>query len=282
MKKDDEKDEMDDEPKISEEKMEGPGKDSIYMKIYDGDRLIRTLKRKVPDSTGIYKWRWRMDEAGVSRPSRSIRNSTRESGGTDVKPGIYRVELLHDDVITQTMIKVESDPRLEVSEKAINDSYNASKEIEKMTASAADAVRQLVESKETASNFRKKMKDEAEENSEEKDLYKEELKASKEIAEKIDDLIALYIGKDDKRQGITRNPEVTVMNRIGTAGWYSGSRPNGLTTTERTLIKQAKDELKEAVTKTNAFFSTDWQEYKNKMKAIDIPVFKETKLIKID
>ncbi|GEQ85922.1 hypothetical protein ULMS_14300 [Patiriisocius marinistellae] len=275
-------DEKDNEAKISEEKNEGPGKDSIYMKIYDGDRLIRTLKRKVPDSTGIYKWRWGMQEAGVNRPSRSVKKSTREPRGTEVKPGTYRIEMLHDDVITQTTIKIKSDPRLNNTENAVTEAYNASKEIEKMTNTAADAVRQLVESKEAASNLRKKMKDEAEENSKEKNLYKEEIKASKDIVEKIDNLIALYIGKVDKRQGITRNPEVTVMNRIGTASWYSGSRPNGLTTTEHTLIKQANDELKEALTKTNAFLNTEWQTYINMVKSIEIPMFKEVRIIKID
>lgn len=30
--------------------------DSLTMKIYDGDRLIRTLKQKAPKETGIHKW----------------------------------------------------------------------------------------------------------------------------------------------------------------------------------------------------------------------------------
>ncbi|MFK7783294.1 WD40/YVTN/BNR-like repeat-containing protein, partial [Psychroserpens sp.] len=38
--------------------------DSLTMKLYDGERLIRTLKQKAPDSTGIYKWSWYMNEAG--------------------------------------------------------------------------------------------------------------------------------------------------------------------------------------------------------------------------
>ena len=37
-------------------------KDSLSLKIYNGDRLIRTLKRKAPKETGLHRWYWNMDE----------------------------------------------------------------------------------------------------------------------------------------------------------------------------------------------------------------------------
>ncbi|QIE58155.1 hypothetical protein G5B37_00815 [Rasiella rasia] len=258
---------------ISEDK---PSKDSIYMKIYDGTRLIRTLKRKVPDSTGFYTWRWRMDEAGVDRPSRTIRKRRNEPGGTSVKPGNYKVTLEHDGASTTTNIKVESDPRLEISQQAINDSYSASKELQNMTQTAADAVKQLVESKNTVDDFSKKL------TKEDKKKYKEEIKASKAIGKQIDSLVAHYLGTVDKRQGITRNPEITVMQRIGQANWYSGSRPEGLTKTERILIQQAKEELEKALEKTNNFFVTEWPTYRSKMEKVVLDPFKETKTIKLE
>lgn len=92
--------------------------------------------------------------------------------------------------------------------------------------------------------------------------------------------MALYIGKEDKRQGITRNPEVTVMQRLGTAGWYSGSRPNGMTQTENTLMKHAKDQLDSALKETNNFFVTEWTEYKSKMERVNISPFKEIETFK--
>ena len=39
--------------------------DSLHLKIYDGERLIRTLKRKVPKENGLHNWTWYMDEAGA-------------------------------------------------------------------------------------------------------------------------------------------------------------------------------------------------------------------------
>ena len=69
-------------------KEQKPSSDSIYMKIYDKDRLIRTLKRKVPDSSGIYRWTWYLNEAGPGdRPSRKIRKRKNEPSGSSVKPG---------------------------------------------------------------------------------------------------------------------------------------------------------------------------------------------------
>ena len=268
--KDEDADDTEKDMAVSEEKGK-PSKDSLYMRLYDGNRLIRTLKQKVPDSTGIYKWRWFMDEAGVDRPSRTIRERKNEPGGTQVKPGSYRVELQYMEQSSTTTVKVETDPRLQVSQKAIEESYSASKQLEKMTQLAADAVEQLNESKNTAEDFSKKLKKEDELK------YKEQLKASKEIVKKIDSIVALYIGKEDKRQGLTNSSEVPVMQRIGTANWYSGSRPNGMTKTEETLMQHAKEQLNDAIQQTNAFFVTDWAKYKSDMEQVNLSPFKEIK-----
>jgi photosystem II stability/assembly factor-like uncharacterized protein len=256
-----------------------PSKDSIYMKIYDGNRLIRTLKRKIPDSTGIYTWRWRMDEAGGDRPSRTIRKRLGEPGGTQVKPGTYKVTLEHDGNSSSTTIIVESDPRLEIPQQAITDSYTASKQIQDMTQTAADAVKQLVESKNAAEDFSKRLtKEDASTSSA---TYKKEIKLSKEITKQIDSLISLYIGTVNKRQGISSIPQITVMHRIGQASWYSGSRPAGLTNTERILMRQAKDELTAALEKTNTFFVTEWPTYRSNVENIELAPFKETQPIKL-
>ncbi len=249
-----------------------PSSDSIFMKIYDQDRLIRTLKRKTPDSSGIYKWTWYLNEAGGDRPSRKIRKRKNEPSGTTVKPGNYNIVLSNDGVTTQTTITVASDPRLVISQKAIDQKYATSKTIQQMTQVAADAVKQLVESKNTAASFSKTLK------KEDKKLHKEAIALSTEISETIENLIALYIGKEDKRQGITRNPEVTVLNRIRTASWYGGSRPDGMTKTEITLLKHAKNKLNEALDNTNAFFEKDWKAYRETMTKVKTKPFKDIKV----
>jgi len=253
-----------------------PSKDSIYMKIYDGSRLIRTLKRKIPDSTGLYTWRWFMNEAGGDRPSRRVRKRTSEPGGVTVKPGTYRIDMNYMDTSSSTTITVASDPRLDVSQKGINEEYDRAKLLENMTQTAADAVKQLIESKTAAEGFSSRMK------KDDKKKYKDDIKNTKDIVTKIDELIALYLGKEDDRQGITRNPEITVMQRLGNAGFYSRSRPNGMTSTEDTLLEHARNQLKDALQQTNAFYNGDWSEYKTKMEQISLSLFKETKNFNID
>ena len=250
--------------------------DSLSLQIYDGERLIRTLKQKAPEKSGIHKWTWYMDEAGVERPSKSTRKRNSEPGGASVKPGKYKAVLTFGDLKSEEVITVKTDPRLDVSSANINEVYAASKELENMQQTAADAVKQLVESKKIAEAYQSDLK------KLDKDTYKEQIKASKDIIKKIDDIIDIYLGKEDKRQGITRNPEITVMERLGNANGYVQSRQNGLTTTENTLIKHAKDELNSALDKTNTFFNNDWKTYQSTMESLKASPFKETKTFKLN
>jgi hypothetical protein len=112
--------------------------------------------------------------------------------------------------------------------------------------------------------------------------HKEEIEMSKKIIKKIDSVIALYIGLEDKRQGITRNPKTNVMQRLGAASWYSESRPNGMTPTETLLMKHAKDALNGALIETNTFFDNDWKTYKARLEQVKVSAFKDFQEFNID
>jgi photosystem II stability/assembly factor-like uncharacterized protein len=245
-------------------------KDSIQFDFYEGDRLIRTLKYKTPEKAGFHRIYWNMDEKGPDRPSRKIVKNKKEPGGVDVKPGSYNIKMHFGELTDETTITVKSDPRLNVNTASITEVYKTGKEIEKMTQSAADAVSQLVESKVIAEKYSKELKEMDEKK------FKDQIKVSKDIVKQIDSVVALYIGKVDKRQGITRNPEITVMQRIGNASYYSSTRKNGITKTERDLIKYAKDELKMALNKTNSFFTDKWKAYRESIESLEVSPFKET------
>ena len=243
--------------------------DSIKLEIFDGSRLIRTLKQKAPKENGIHRMYWYMNEKGADRPSRKIRKRNFEPGGVAVKPGTYNLKMTFGDQTSESSIKVEFDPRLEMSTEAIAEIYNVSKDLEKDQQLMADIVKQLVESKLTATGFKKDL------GKEDEKKYKDQIKLSKEIINKIDELIAVFIGKIDKRQGITRNPEVTINRRYFSARRYVGSRFGPLTSTEERLISQFKKALKDAVEKTNDFFDTDWLTYKKSLETVRISPFKE-------
>ena len=255
---------------VDDKKTEGKHKDSIYLNIYDGDRLIRSLKKKTPDSTGIYYWRWSMNEAGVDRPSREIKKRKNEPRGISVKPGSYRLVLNYLDHTTSSTIQIKSDPRVEVSENTINDIYQKGKELEELTQTTANAVKQLAESKSIAEKYKTDLAEK------DKVLYLEEIKTSKNIIKRIDSIIDKFIGKKDKRQGITNSSYVTIADRISTASWYSSSRPYGITETEIILIQQVKDKLEVVLKETNLFFEKDWENYKMEMNQLNLSPFKKT------
>ncbi|WP_115461468.1 VPS10 domain-containing protein [Winogradskyella aurantiaca] len=250
--------------------------DSLHLKIYDGDRLIRTLKRTVPKENGLHNWTWYMDEAGVDYPSRRTRNRNREPGGVSVKPGTYRAVLHYGDKTSETNITVASDPRLEVSQKNIDEVYATAKQLEKMQQTAADAVKQLLESKTVAKGYQTQLA------KLDKKAFKEQIKSSKEIQKSIDSLVNKFLGTPDDRQGITRNPEVTVMQRLGLANNYVYNSQTGITSTETTLIKHAKDAMAKALGEVNAFFREDWATYQSSMKDVKPDPFKEIKSFSLD
>ena len=282
-KKDMKKGEADEKEKDDSEKAEDKKeltgvqkKDSIQFDFYDGNRLIRTLKYKTPKKAGFHRIYWNMDEKGPDRPARKISKNKRERGGVEVKPGTYKVKVSFGETTDSTSVTIKTDPRLEVSMASLNEIYEHSKKLEGYTQKAADAVKQLVKNKNLANKFSKEMK------SLDKEKYKDQIKASGAIVKAIDSVVALYIGKEDKRQGITRNPELNVMQRIGNASFYVGTRKSGLTKTEKDLIKYAEDDLKSALDKTNSFFNEKWKAYRESIEALDLSPFKEIETFTIN
>ena len=245
-------------------------KDSIQFDVYDGERLMRTLKYKTPEKAGFHRIYWEMDEKGADRPSRKISKNKTEAGGVSVKPGTYTIKMSYGDGTEETKITVASDPRLEIDTGSLNEVYTAGKSLETMMQTAADAVEQLVESKTIAENYSKELKELDEKK------YTEQIKTSKDMVKQIDSVIALYLGKEDKRQGITRNKENTVMDRLGDARRYVSSRKNGLSKTEKDLMQYAESALKMALDKTNSFFTNTWKGYRESIERLDVSPFKET------
>mgnify|MGYP003663048319 FL=1 len=251
-------------------------KDSLFLRVFNGDALIRTIGFKKPEKPGFHRMYWNMDEKGADRPSRSISTRNRERGGKSVLPGTYKLVLTDGLLESMQDIRVAADPRLGASLASMEAVYNTEKVLEGYMQSAADAVKQLVQSKQTAEKLSKELSDL------DKKLHKENIKKAKDISKEIDGLIAMYLGTIDKRQGITRNPEVTVMQRIGTASSYVGSRKTGMTVTEEKLMRFAKNQLLMALEKQNAFFETTWSVFEAEMKKIDRNPFKETKTFDLE
>ncbi|MGA0212498.1 MAG: WD40/YVTN/BNR-like repeat-containing protein, partial [Flavobacteriaceae bacterium] len=253
--------------KVSDEK----SKDSLTLKIYDGERLIRTLKSKAPKTTGFHRWYWNMDEKGVNRPSRSDRRRQFESSGVSVKPGTYKVVLESKSSTTETSVTVLTDPRLVTSQQSIDDQYNYGKKIEALTEKATEAVDQLKASKKILASYKNRIE------SKDKKANAELLSTIATHTKTIDEILDVFLGKEDNRQGIVRNPEISVMRRISQANSYIRSRPSGITSTEEKLLAHATQDLKSALEQTNAFYQEHWDNLKSKIEAVELSEFEEVK-----
>ena len=250
--------------------------DTLKLQIFDGERLIRTLKQKTPEDNGVHYWSWYMDEKGVQRPSKSVRKSKREPSGVKVLPGTYKAVLNYGNLSTETTIEVKNDPRLEVNIEAQKAVYKASKQLETYQSAATKATKQLAESKEIAEDYLKALKEK------DKDTYSNSIEQTESIIETIEDKFALFFGKVDERQGISSDPNVSVLERLGTASYYVSTRQNGLTSTEETLIKNVKNDLINALEQVNSFFKNDWKDYRSKIETIHLNPFKNIETIHIE
>ena len=150
--------------------------DSLFLKIYDGDRLIRTLSSKIPKEKGIHEWSWRLDEKGIDYPSRRISDSKREPGGNDVLPGTYKAILHYGEMTSEQMIEVKEDPRIdEFSLANRKEMLAAQGKLQRLITDVETVTSQLAKNKETADGFKKLLK------SRDDKAFKEQIKATDSI-----------------------------------------------------------------------------------------------------
>ncbi len=260
-----------------EDSKENEGKDTLFVKIFKGAKLIRTLQKKITekDKKGLHRIYWNMREKGIRPPSREYKKEVKgDSSGKTVLPGEYTIVGEYNGETSKTTLTVESDPRLEVQKSFLEEVYTYGSKIENMYQTLKDAVNQLALSKKTAKNIKSQL------NNIDKEKYKDEIKKCSDIVKLIDENIDLYLGKKDDRQGIVRNPEINVSNRIQTASYYVATRKSGVTDTEKKLIENAENHLNEVLEKTNTFFENDWKAFKDSIQNVSLLHFNETKQFK--
>ena len=245
--------------------------DSLTLEVFSKDALIRTIRRKAPEENGIHRLYWYMDEKGVYGPGRSVPGkAAAEPSGVTVLPGEYKLRLSYGDQVDSTMIKVVFDPRVDMSLATLQARRDILKRMEKNMELAGLATNRLVESMNVADAFIGKMK--------EKDSkkYEEEIKQSNAVKDSLEVLMQLFVGKDfSKEQGILASPEPDIRDRLSMAGYHIQWSIDAPGKTEERLVKQAEDKLQEALTKVDAFFADEWQNYKSNMEALELSPFKE-------
>jgi hypothetical protein len=148
------------------------------------------------------------------------------------------------------------------------------KDVENLTELIADATTRLRESLEVAEEFEKKMKEAK------RDDLKSAQDKTKAIKDSINSIMDFIVGKEDKRQGLTRSSDPTTVSYIFTARRYIGSPITPINETDRRVYKQAEDRVTETLNKVNSFFEGQWKEYRTMMEGVNLSPFKDYEPIK--
>lgn len=277
-KKGEVKKETKEEPKKEEKKDEKPKVkyDSLTLEVFTlkGEK-IRTIKQKIPDDNGFNRMTWAMNEKGVRNPSREkAKAGAPEPGGPQVLPGTYKLRLTYGDQKDSATIQVQSDPRYKNLETITEARYKMIKDLQKLTALASEAMDHLRESKEITEEFEKKMKD----------LKRDDLKEAKDktkvMKDSLSNIMDYIVGKEDKRQGIVRQPDPTPISYIRTAQFFISSSIDPVNATDQRVYKQAEEQITKVMERVNKFFEKSWPDYRAVMEKVSISPFKNYEPLK--
>ena len=250
--------------------------DSLIFEFFnEGGKLVRTIKRKAPEENGVYIYNWNLREEGPEFPGRGERRGGfGPPSGVDVLPGNYKVRLTLGDTKDSATVKVNFDPRLEVTESELKAIYDAQKELDSYIALASEVTSRLKESISLVDDYSRRMR------SEDAIKFKQQLDLCKTTRESLNGFMDAMVGKVDNRQGITRNPEPTVTGYIFTARGYLRSTLDAPGETEKRTMEHANTKLMELVNKVNSYYDTEWSVFRSEIEKVEFSPFTDLEPLK--
>jgi photosystem II stability/assembly factor-like uncharacterized protein len=266
-------------PKVEEKDAKPKVKyDSIQVEVFNARaEKIRTLKIKAPEDNGLNRMTWSLNEKGERGPSREKpRANAPEPGGVQVLPGTYKVRFTFGDQKDSTQITVKADPRFTVNQSIVDARYAMLKNLQKMTGLSGKAMERLRESKEIVEEYEKKLKD-----SKRTDL-KDAADKTKVMKDSIGAIMDFIVGKEDKRQGIVRQPDPTPVSYIFVASYYISTSKEPVNATDQRVYQQADEQVSKVLSKVNYFYEKTWPSYKEMMEKVTISPFKNYEPLKKD
>ena len=215
-----------------------------------------------------------MNEKGVNRMRRGERRGNREPGGVSVLPGTYKVRFTFGDQMDSTDIEVKYDPRINMSDAAIQAKYDALKGLESSYSLGVQAVDRLKESVKIAKGIQKDLKEK------DKEGYEEQIKMTKTTIDTLNTMLDVFLGKEDDRQGITRSQPNSVGNFYSAAYRYTSNALHAPGETENKLIAKFEDEMAKAMEMVNGYYSAEWPKFREAVENLDTSPFKDYEEIK--
>jgi len=238
----------------------------VSVNIFDSSgKLVRTFTSKMED--GLNRVIWGLESNGNRFPSR---NEPKEDDdiprGINVMPGTYKAVLDFEGKKDSIMVEVKADPRVPSTIKDMQDINKVQEEHASLVKQAKESYDNIIAARKSVAIVEKLLENQPDST---KKTFKE---LNKKINGKLDSLSNLFIDPENVK-GIQRNPDQLnsvlggALNYVRTS--WSAPKNNALVAMGK--AKSMTDSVTGAVTQ---FVNTDWKNYQEKVKMLDIKIFK--------
>lgn len=257
--------------------------DSVFIRVYnESGKLVRTL-RQMPDSSGVYRTIWNLQEQnpqrmpGVPRPRRGAEGEGGGGGrgfggggggGLEALPGRYKVVFSYGKEKDSTFVNVLPDPRMPYNREAEIAKRTLGERLTKSVKQLTEAVDRLDEAKELTDKVLGQLKDV--EGREMRDLEKK----TKALQDTIKKKRELIIARPAEKQGYGRPYSLTPMTKLQEAMMFLRSKPS-ITPNETLIVEHTETLTKEVIDAINDFFGKQWPEYRKTVESTQVKLFKD-------
>jgi hypothetical protein len=243
-----------------------PEEVTIHVTDADDD-TIRTIKGPADD--GLNRTTWGLRRKGVRDPDtpKDEMQEDEQPAGPSVTPGTYTARVTYRGHSDSTSVQVRPDPRTDgvtpEEREARQAMYDRLMNRIETATEAADRLRKVKTTIEQVNSQLEGREDSVAAQAREKGTA---------MADSVDALLHEIVPKD--YEGIRSDP--TIVNaRLGTVGFYLGTEDDGPDETERIALERAEQRLRVALDEINAFFDTEWPEYRQAVEQADPSFFEE-------
>lgn len=250
-----------------ESKSEKKGKDKISFVVMDmsGD-TIRRFSRNVSKEGGLQRISWNLRKDGVQYPSRrEAKPDADPPSGGDVLPGTYKVNITYKDHSDSTILEVKMDPRIDLTASEIAKKKGAISQMEQSVSTATAAFKRIQKAKKSLGLIDQLI-------ATVQDTTKKELSdLSKKQKKSLEQLEELFMDKQGLK-GIQRNPN-NLNAYLRTGMRYLNSSIGVPNPNAQVAIDRAKNKVNEVNEAVEAYFKTDWSEFRGMINKLDFELF---------
>ncbi len=237
----------------------------VFIKIYDkADKLVREIEQ--PLKKGINRIYWNLRSEGFKTPNLSGRDSGWEPPGPEVVPGEYKVVLKFNEYEKTQHVAILADPRDQIPLVERKQKFETQVQVQQYIEVITEAISKIKETNLAIDDILKRAKKDSSATAKE---IKKEATALKDTLKAV---AGLFVSVEEK-QGIYREDNVYRELRY-VAGSLNSSFEKP-TPSQLTYLRQAKDQLDQALTKYNDVFEKNVKAFQDKVKQAEFSLFPE-------